>query len=171
MINEVIINEAYKDFSKNITDNPWVGTPYEKYFSTGAKQKGSLGELIVEKLLTSQGKEVEKALNVGHDRVVNGHKTEIKFSCASLRNTKWHFTFNHIGFKKDWERIIFCGVNGDLEDKVVWFTKEELYSLVEEGLLKHQQGGKEEGLDDFICSSTNSSKLLSHPLSKTLEVF
>lgn len=37
---------AYKDFGLS-SNNPWEGTPFEKYYQIGAKQKGVLGEIIV----------------------------------------------------------------------------------------------------------------------------
>lgn len=114
---------------------------------------------------------IEAAENIGHDRIINGYKTEIKFSCASCRNYKWRFTFNHIGLGKDWKRIIFCGINGDLEEKIVWFCKEDIPTLIADGVLRHQQGGVEGGMDDYISSNSYSTLLLNHPLAKTLEVF
>ena len=114
---EVVLS-AYKDFGLS-SNNPREGTPFEKYYQIGAKQKGALGEIIVVSFLKNEGMTVDKPENQGHDRIINNYKTEIKFSCASKRNKDFLFTFNHISFCKDWERIIFCGINGDLEAKIV----------------------------------------------------
>lgn len=169
-IQEEIVHTAYEDFGLT-SDNPWFGTPYERYFQAGAKQKGTLGELIVSLFLKRRGLEVEKSKNKEYDRIVNGYKTEIKFSCACKRNDNFIFTFNHISFCKDWERIIFCGVNGDLEVKICWFSKEDMKKLLDEGILKHQQAGQRNGLDDFCVMNTNSKKLLFHPLAKEMTIF
>lgn len=103
---EQTVLSAYKKFGLS-SNNPWEGTPFEKYYQTGAKQKGALGELIVASFLEKEGMNVEKPKNQGHDRIINGWRTEIKFSCASKRNQNFLFTFNHISFCKGWERIIF----------------------------------------------------------------
>jgi hypothetical protein len=165
-----IISSAYKEFGLS-SNNPWEGTPFEKYYQTGAKQKGALGELIVASFLESEGMIVDKSKNQGHDRIVNNYKTEIKFSCASKRNQDFLFTFNHISFCKDWERIIFCGINGNLEAKIVWFSKENMKELLDESILKHQQAGQENNLDDYCIMGTNSKKLLFHPLAKEMSSF
>ena len=46
VLSEKTILSAYKDFGLS-SNNPWEGTPFEKYYQTGAKQKGALGEIIV----------------------------------------------------------------------------------------------------------------------------
>lgn len=169
-LNESIVYLAYKDFGLS-SINPWEGTPFEKYYQTGAKQKGALGELIVASFLKDRGFLVEKSTDLGHDRTINGWKTEIKFSCATKRNFDFLFTFNHISFCKDWDRIIFCGINGDLEAKIVWFSKEDMRILLQEGLLKHQQAGKDNNLDDYCVMNKDSNKLLFHSRAKEMETF
>ncbi len=169
-LNEDIVYSAYKDFGLS-SNNLWEGTPFEKYYQTGAKQKGALGELIVTSFLKNKGFSIEKSTDLGHDRIVNGWKTEIKFSCATKRNFDFLFTFNHISFCKDWDRIIFCGINGDLEARIVWFSKEDMKILLQEGLLKHQQAGKDNNLDDYCIMSKNSNKLLFHSRAKEMKTF
>lgn len=170
ILSEKTILSAYKEFGLS-SNNPWGGTAFEKYYQTGAKQKGALGELIVASFLKNNGTDVEKPKNQGHDRIVNGWKTEIKFSCAFKRNQNFLFTFNHISFCKDWERIIFCGINGNLEAKIVWFSKEDMKILLNENILKHQQAGQENNLDDYCVMGTNSKKLLFHSLAKEMNLF
>lgn len=174
MIKENLIFQAYEIHDKKRKNNGplWENTPYEKYEKAAAKTKGCYGELIVSNFISSiYNLIVEKADNPGHDRKVNNKKTEIKFSCATDRNFNFEFMFNHVGFEKDWERIIFCGVNGDLEEKIVWFTKEDLLKTKEEGFWAHQQGGKKSENDDWMCTGNNSTKLLNHPLAKKMEEF
>ena len=55
---EVVLS-AYKDFGLS-SNNPWEGTPFEKYYQTGAKQKGALGEIIVVSFLENEGMTVDK---------------------------------------------------------------------------------------------------------------
>ena len=138
------------------TGNPWAGTPLESYYAAHPKKKGVLGENITEAILTKLGYKVENRTNAGNDRLVNGITTEIKFSAATDRNYNWQFTFNHIGFEKDWDQIIFCGVNGDLNIHISKYTKDELTKQY----LSNQQGGKKSNNDDFMSTGTNSTKLL-----------
>lgn len=163
MIKESTIYKAYKDCDLR---NHWLKTPYETYANLGAKSKGCVGETIVKCFLADSGFEVSNRTNVGHDAIVNGIKTEIKFSLASKRNMNHEFTFNHIGPKKDWERIIFCGINGDLEEEMVWFTNEEIQEIImeDDSNLRIQ-----EGEFDFFSMGKNSTKLLNHPLAKTMQ--
>ena len=170
VLSEKTILSAYKEFGLS-SNNPWEGTPFEKYYQTGAKQYGALGELIIASFLENEGMRIEKPKNQGHDRIINGWRTEIKFSCASKRNQNFLFTFNHISFCKDWERIIFCGINGDLEARIIWFSKEDMEKLLNEGILKHQQAGQENNLDDYCIMGNNSRKLLFHTLAKEMDAF
>lgn len=138
------------------TNNPWINTPLERYYTVGAKTKGVKGEEIAAAILKNLGYDVQPRTTPGHDRIVNGRKTEIKFSAASERNYKWQFTFNHIGFDKDWDDIIFVGVNGDLNIHIVRYTKEELSTKC----LSHQQGGNTSSNDDFIIAGTKATDIL-----------
>ena len=72
--------------------------------------------------------------------------------------------FNHIGMEKDWDEIILCCVNGDMEIRMVSFTKDN-FPLE---LCSRQQGGKSGGNDDFMCNANNSFDLLHHEDAKVL---
>ena len=84
-------------------------------------------------------------------------KTEIKFSLATERNYDGKFTFNHIGLKKDWEQIIFVGVNGDGEMKVAKFWKNDLPLY----LFTRQSGGNHLSNDDWMITKEQSTILFS----------
>ena len=58
VLSEKIILSAYKEFGLS-SNNPWEGTPFEKYYQTGAKQKGALGELIIVSFLENEGMRIE----------------------------------------------------------------------------------------------------------------
>ncbi len=153
MIQSDVIYAAYNRCDLN---NYWAGTPYEIYYTVGAKTKGAVGEAIVRCFLESHGKTVKYRKNPGHDMIVEGIKTEVKFSLASKRNTSCEFTFNHIGIEKDWERIIFCGINGDLEEKICWFSKDELINILNNTEIFRIQ----EGDDDFFSMGKKTAELL-----------
>ena len=163
MIKEDVIYKAYDDCDLN---NYWAKTPYETYYTIGAKSKGTVGETIVKNYLDDEGFAVGKRTTAGHDAIVNNIKTEIKFSLASKRNINNEFTFNHIGVNKDWERIVFCGINGDLEERIVWFTNKEIQKILAE---KDSCFRIQEGADDFFSMGKNSTKLLNHPFAKTMQ--
>ena len=52
MIKDTVIYQAYTDCDLN---NYWAKTPYETYFTIGAKSKGTVGETIVKNYLESVG--------------------------------------------------------------------------------------------------------------------
>lgn len=139
--------------------SPWVDTILNDFYLLNPKAKGAKGEEIAAAILTNLGHTVEKTNvqnNGPFDRLVDGKKTEIKFSLASQRNYDWRFTFNHIGFKKDWEQIIFVGINGDLNIHIVKYNKDELSM----DFLSRQQGGKSGDNDDFMSSGLKSKQLM-----------
>lgn len=143
----------------SITDNnPWRGTPVERYYGLNPASKGSKGEEIVSALLTEKGYQVLPGVNSGHNRMVNNIKTEIKIALATNRNTNFECIFNHIGLQKDWEQILFVCVNGDGQIKGTMFNKGNLPME----LLNRQQGGKRSGNDDYMVNATHSAALLGH---------
>lgn len=60
--------------------NPWIGSPFEWLMSLPSRSRGAAGEAIVANWLAISGCNVEKPMNSGHDRLINGHKVEIKLS-------------------------------------------------------------------------------------------
>ena len=153
------INDNLKD--------PWKGTSFEGYVFMSPKQKGEFGERFVSKLMTLSGSEVKRAKTstAGHDRVIDDILTEIKFALAT-RNKKDgvtidKFIINHVSVGKDWQRLIFCGINSDEKDaRIVFITKEdfEAHLKSDKCYFNIQQGGKKVGNDDYIC--TNVAALL-----------
>ena len=172
------------EFSKELSDTglnyikhktefgKWKSTPMEEYEMLNPKAKGKFGEGIITSIAESYGLNVQPHENENddYDLVINGIKTEVKFSGATERNYKWQFTFNHVAMEKDWDRLILMGINGDLQYKLIWFTKDEIAEIMQcESFLNHQQGGKYSKNDDFMCSQGKATKLLNHPFAKTLD--
>jgi len=66
------------------------------------------------------------------------------------------FVINHVSKGKDWERLIFCGINPREEDlRLVWFTRADFAKHVENGessCFNIQQGGKKIKNDDYMCT-------------------
>ncbi len=136
--------------------NPWVGTPVEKYYALSNAAKGSAGEEIVTSILTELGYDVQPRTGPGHDRIINGRKTEIKFCLATKGNTNYRTTFNHIGFNKDWDDILFVCINGDGEIASALYSKDTF----PHEMVHHQQGGNSSDNDDFMISGKLSAEIL-----------
>ena len=137
-------------------DNPWKNTPYENYYLLTPRKKGSFAEKAISCLLTELNYNVQNPVNTGHDRIVNGYKTEIKFGLTTNKNNNWETIFNHISINKDWEKILFCCINGDLSVRVVQFSRDNLPQI----LLKNQQGGKQIQNDDFMINGNKTTQLM-----------
>ena len=149
--------------SKNAKD-PWIGTPFEGYVHMSPKQKGEFGERFVSKFFELMHCNVKRAKTstAGHDRVVDNYLTEIKFSLATRDKNggvkKDQFIINHVSKDKDWERLVFFGINQSQNDsRLIWFTKEDFLTHLEsdENCFASQQGGKSIGNDDYICTKVD----------------
>jgi len=135
----------------NLKD-PWINTPFEGYTYLNPKQKGNFGEQFVSKLLESNHT-IEKPSNTGHDRIIDTIKSEIKFSLA-CKGIKDKFTINHVSKNKDWDRLIFCGINPKEEDiRIGWFSKSMFIEYLQDPTCKfnYQQGGNKIKNDDYMC--------------------
>jgi len=166
MIENALARPGAQAVLAKAVNDPWKGTLMEGYKAMGNKQKGSFGEYVISDMLaTDYNLTVEKPFNASHDRVVQGYKTEIKFS-AALTNSKTgecdenSFIFNHIAVSKDWDRIIFAGINPDIsKSHVVWMDKADFVQAHSTGEIKNyfsvQQGGKDGGNDDYMLNGVN----------------
>ena len=167
MFTELFEDGSLRDYTDNNLKDPWKGTPFEGYVFMSPKQKGEFGERFVSKWMTLANSEVKRAKTstAGHDRVIDDILTEIKFALAT-RNKKGgvtidKFIINHVSVGKDWQRLIFCGINPDENDaRVVFITKEDFEAHLKDDkcYFNVQQGGKSVGNDDYIC--TNVAALL-----------
>ena len=166
MLNEMFADGSLQNYIEQNLKDPWKGTPFEGYVFMSPKQKGEFGERLTSKILANLNHEVKKAKTstAGHDRVVDNILTEIKFSLAIRNRSKGgviddKFIINHVSSGKDWERLIFVGVNQDEKDlRVVWFSKEDFNKNIssDNSLFNVQQGGKGVGNDDYICTKVES---------------
>jgi hypothetical protein len=153
--------------------NLWIGTPYEFYFTLHNTQQGKIGECFVDSFMTKRGSVVSgRQKGAGHDKTIDGMRVEIKFS---LQKSKlYDFVFNHISVGKDWERIIFCGLNVDDSSVFVWCNKDDFASYIARngntGSFKGAQGGNSMNNDDYIISGPpNVKKFLSLPFIKHID--
>jgi len=174
MFYSIFEDGSLRDYINQNVQDPWIGTPFEGYVFMSPKQKGTFGERFVSKYFVLKGSKVEKPKNTGHDRVIDVILTEIKFSLAT-RDKKGginedQFIINHVSKDKDWERLVFFGINPSEDDcRFFWFCKEDFIQHLEsdECVFASQQGGKSIGNDDYIC--TKIDKLKSMPFVKSID--
>lgn len=169
VIDEVSADPALLAIINQNINDPWENTNFKGYVHMDPKQKGEYGEIFVGGVAERRGLKVQKAptSTAGYDRIINGIKTEIKFSLAQkdkknngVKNDT--FIINHVAEKKDWERLIFLGINFNLKHKFIWFTKEEFQEHLKapDCCFRKQQSGKNGGNDDYICGGKNLEMLL-----------
>lgn len=148
--------------------DPWDVTFLKGYVNKNNKVKGKIGEIYVERMMLYLGHLVAPAINKGHDRIINGTLTEIKFGAAH-RNPKNKgitmtdvFSFNHFSVSKDWQRAILVGMNIDCQPYVVWFFKDNFINEVSKSnadrkYFNRQQAGKNGGNDDWLFMTDPNS--------------
>ena len=148
----------------------YKGTPFEGYSFLTNGNKGTFGESFTSKYLTLLGHNVSSRTNTGHDRTVNGIKTEIKFSLADY-DKSFNCVLNHISKDKDWDRLIYTIINSNESDfKMIWFTKKSFIEMINTtDIFSHQQGGKSVNNDDYMVSGQRKIlELINHPLVKDI---
>lgn len=153
--------------AQNICD-PWKETPFSGYRSMDNKQKGALGEMLVREHFIDLGHEVKTAetSTSGYDLIIDGIRTEVKFSLAhtDIKNNKTKtdcFTMNHVAVGKNWERLIFLGVNQQSDPRFVFTTKELFVKALNKGeYFSRQQGGKHGNNDDYMIAGAKLKKLI-----------
>ena len=172
-------NKEVSEYMEKQLHNNWSGTKFEDSPRLDPKQKGVFGELYVEALMRTLGRKVIPPEGTGHDRIIDGVKTEIKFSLAGSNRKKDgklidpdSFTFNHIAMEKDWDQFIFLGINPPTDsqntrsfENKTWPThrlyvmdKADFVAHMNNGstIFKHQQGGNKSDNDDYCVFGRNS---------------
>lgn len=61
-------------------DDPWIGSPFEWILRVPSRTKGAIGEALVAGWAAAKGYDVVRSRNSDADRVINGHRVEIKMS-------------------------------------------------------------------------------------------
>lgn len=175
MFDNLFADGSLRSYVESNLSDPWVGTPFEGYVFMSPKQKGEFGERFVSKFMETMLCEVKRAATstAGHDRVISNILTEIKFSIATRAKKGGvivdKFIINHVSVCKDWERLIFCGINPSEQDiRVFYITKEdfEAHLKSDDCLFNVQQGGQSGGNDDYIC--TNVAALMQTAIARPI---
>ena len=185
MFTNLFEDGSLQEYINQNAKDPWIGTPFEGYVHMSPKQKGEFGERFVSKFFTDMllcDVKRAKTSTAGHDRVIleyleevmtSSYLTEIKFSLAT-RDKKGgviddKFIINHVSVCKDWERLIFCGINPSEQDiRVFYITKADFEAHLESDdcLFNVQQGGQNGGNDDYIC--TNVAALMETSIARPI---
>ena len=67
------------DYSST-ADNPWIGSPFEWILKVPSRTKGAIGESLMAGWAAAKGFDVQRSRNSSADRIVHGHRIEIKMS-------------------------------------------------------------------------------------------
>lgn len=172
---QIASEKVLQEYIASNLHDPWVGTPFQGYRYLDNKQKGEFGEQFTAKVLEKYGHTVEKSpkSHDSYDRIVNKtQKVEIKFSLSHTDNKNKVvkedcFTMNHVSLGKEWDRLVFIGVNYDTDKSIGKFMEKETF----EDLLTNkpeifntyfskQQGGKDGNNDDYISADKKLKRLI-----------
>ncbi|HSH60076.1 MAG TPA: hypothetical protein VK988_10625 [Acidimicrobiales bacterium] len=61
-------------------DDPWAGSPFAWILTRPSRQRGAIGEQLVAGWCAAKGLDVTRSSNSEADRIIEGHRVEIKFS-------------------------------------------------------------------------------------------
>lgn len=166
-------------------NNPWFNTKFAPYAKAQTRSKGKYGEQFARELLSDLGHDVETNKNVQNDWVVDGIKTEVKFSLSKFDSKKGiivpdAWVMNHVALFKDWDRLIFIGINPEevSPSRVGWMTRTEFFEAVKNTCNKgkslyfnRQQGGNEGKNDDYMASGKKIMRLFAHGILKDIKTW
>lgn len=61
-------------------DDPWLGSPFQWILAVPSRTKGAIGEALVAGWSAAKGFDVVRSTNSQADRIIHGHRVEVKFS-------------------------------------------------------------------------------------------
>lgn len=67
------------DYARS-NDDPWLGSPFQWILSVPSRTKGAIGEALVAGWCAAKGFDVVRSRTSQADRIIHGHRIEIKFS-------------------------------------------------------------------------------------------
>lgn len=88
-------------------DDPWQNSPFRFLRTLPSRSRGAAAEAIVERWATARGLEVRRPGSTHYDRVINGHRVEIKMS------TLWSngvYRFQQIR-NQDYDHVLCLGIS------------------------------------------------------------
>ncbi|CAA9571795.1 MAG: hypothetical protein AVDCRST_MAG33-2606 [uncultured Thermomicrobiales bacterium] len=102
------------------TNDPWAGSPFQWILAVPSRSKGAIGESLVAGWCAAKGFDVVRSTSTQADRIIHGHRIEIKFS------TLWKsggFKFQQIR-EQDYDYAFCIGVSPF--DAQAWLLPKEL---------------------------------------------
>lgn len=86
----------------NPSDDPWLGSPFAWIRTRPSRQRGAIGEQLVAGWCAAKNFDVVRSHSSDADRVINGHRVEVKFSTLwasgvykfqQIRNQQYDYLF------------------------------------------------------------------------------
>jgi hypothetical protein len=181
-ITKTLSNPDLLYYIQDNLEDLWRGTVLQGYRYMDNKQKGVFGEKFAEQYLRDLNFTVTGRTggNVDYDLVINGLKVEVKFSVTQThtdkktgekRLIKDRFLINHVGVGKDYDRLLFIGINPIFtESRIVWFDKKDIKEIVNnKDYFGYQQGGNKAENDDYMSGSSKLIRLINSKYARTLD--
>jgi hypothetical protein len=139
------ISREFEYKSGSLSD-PWIGSPFQWLLAIPSRSKGAYGEKFVSELFRVNGFTVLKPISgTDHDRVIEGHRIEIKLS------TVWSkapiFKFQQIR-DQAYDYVLCIGIAP--HSASCWVIPKWEFNVDKEGVA-HQHGGVK-GLDTMWLS-------------------
>jgi hypothetical protein len=102
-----IADTVKRDYIGKDKYDAWAGSPFAWIRTLPSRQVGKIGEQLVEKWCTAKGLKVSSSGDLHADRVIEGHRVEIKFS------TLWSsgvYKFQQIR-NQNYELVVCLGIS------------------------------------------------------------
>ena len=130
------ISTSYEKAASTHTSQ-WKGSPFEWVLLLPSRSKGAYGEKFVQELFRTNGFDVKRPKSGSdHDRVINGHRIEIKMSTLWATNNQYKFQQIR---NQEYDYLICLGLSPN--EAHAWLIPKEEVHVRREGV-SHQHGGK-----------------------------
>ena len=140
------------DYIAERNTDPFKNTPLLGLGNLGSGGVGAVGEQIVEEIMRQRGHAVTPRVNQDHDRIIDGIKTEIKFTISQQSQS-----IMNIARWKDWERMIILAIKTAYDFKIKWMYKTQFEECLDNGFFFKLKKGV--GKDKWRCGKQELEKL------------
>jgi len=135
------INLPPELLAANDIDPRWNQGPFADLKRLPAKAKGKRFEQIAQRVFESRGHAVGRATNKDHDRLVDGHKYEIKGSTIT-KGSNDCFSFLQIRPVQDYDFLVLETFWFDGSIRYYRLDKPQINNLITDGTFVPQHGGR-----------------------------
>lgn len=124
-----------------VINKKWDGGPFKNLPYYHAKQFGSIGEKIVETILSALNYDVARPNSTQYDRIINDRKTE--FKCSRINGmSDDRFSFLQIRPEQTYDDLLLCTFWFDGMVKIYKLSKTDIKEFIKLGIFKKQHEGK-----------------------------